>query len=510
MGKVFLSLPFCLFMQSPEIILSLIIGYFIILIAISKYTSYKASNSTFFNANKNAPWYLVAYGMVGASLSGVTFISVPGWVESSQLTYFQVVIGYLIGYFVVAFVLLPIYYKNNVTSIYEYLNIRFGPNTQKTGAFFFFISRVLGAAFRLFLVALVLYQYIFKIWGVPFEVSVILSILLIWIYTRRGGINTIIWTDTLQTTLMILSVILSISYILNELNLDLITFIESDSFKSMNKLWVIDNFNERNYFLKSIIGGAFITICMTGLDQDMMQKNLTCKDLYSAQKNMVTFSFVLVFVTFLFLILGILLYTYSYEMGINIPQFEGKESTDLIFPEIALNHNLGTAVGVTFILGLVAAAYSSADSALTSLTTSLCIDFINIDQYKPEVQKSIRINAHIGMSLLLIIVVIIFKHVLDRNVIDSLLTVASYTYGPLLGIFALGIFTNYKIDDRKVLWISLMSVFIISIPKLLFYLDWVSSENLWGYKIGYELLPLNGLITFVGLILIGRKQNQGT
>ena len=507
MEKVFLSLPFCLFMQSPEIILSLIIGYFIILIVISKYTSHKASNSTFFNANKNAPWYLVAYGMVGASLSGVTFISVPGWVESSQLTYFQVVIGYLIGYFVVAFVLLPIYYKNNVTSIYEYLNIRFGPNTQKTGAFFFFISRVLGAAFRLFLVALVLYQYVFKIWGVPFEVSVILSILLIWIYTRRGGINTIIWTDTLQTTLMILSVILSISYILNELDLNLITFIESDSFKSMNKLWVVDDFNERNYFLKSIIGGAFITICMTGLDQDMMQKNLTCKDLISAQKNMITFSFVLVFVTFLFLILGILLYTYSHEIAINIPLFEGKENTDLIFPEIALNHNLGTAVGITFILGLIAAAYSSADSALTSLTTSLCIDFINIDQYNPKTQKSIRINAHIGMSVLLIIVVIIFKHVLDRNVIDSLLTVASYTYGPLLGIFSLGIFTNYKIDDKKVLWISLLSVFIISIPKLLFYFGWVSSENLWGYKIGYELLPLNGLITFIGLILIGRKQN---
>ena len=505
MEKVFLSLPFCLFMQSPEIILSLIVGYFLILIAIAKYTSHKASNSTFFNANKNAPWYLVAYGMVGASLSGVTFISVPGWVESSQLTYFQVVIGYLIGYFVVAFVLLPIYYKNNVTSIYEYLNIRFGPNTQKTGAFFFFISRVLGAAFRLFLVALVLYQYIFKIWGVPFEVSVILSILLIWIYTRRGGINTIIWTDTLQTTLMILSVVLSISYILNELDLNFITFIESDSFKSMSELWVVDDFNKRNYFLKSIIGGAFITICMTGLDQDMMQKNLTCKDLISAQKNMITFSFVLIFVTFLFLILGVLLYTYSYEMGINIPLFEGKESTDLIFPEIALNQNLGAAVGITFILGLVAAAYSSADSALTSLTTSLCIDFINIDQYKPETQKSIRVKAHIGMSVLLIIVVIVFKHVLDRNVIDSLLTVASYTYGPLLGIFALGIFTNYEIDDRKVLWISLMSVFIISIPKLLFYLGWMSSENLWGYKIGYELLPLNGLITFIGLILIGRK-----
>jgi len=494
-------------MQSPVIILSLIVGYFLILIIISKYTSHKASNSTFFNANKNAPWYLVAYGMVGASLSGVTFISVPGWVESSQLTYFQVVIGYLIGYFIVAFVLLPVYYKNNVTSIYEYLNIRFGPNTQKTGAFFFFISRVLGASFRLFLVALVLYQYIFKTWGIPFEVSVILSILLIWIYTRRGGINTIIWTDTLQTTLMILSVILSISYILNELDLNLISFLESDSFKNMNQLFVIGDFNERNYFLKSIIGGAFITICMTGLDQDMMQKNLTCKDLISAQKNMITFSFVLVFVTFLFLILGILLYTFSYEMGISIPLFEGKQSTDLIFPEIALNHNLGAAVGITFILGLVAAAYSSADSALTSLTTSLCIDFINIDQYKPEIQNSIRVKAHLGMSVLLIIVVIIFKHVLDRNIIDSLLTVASYTYGPLLGIFALGIFTNYKIDDKKVLWISLMSVFIISIPKLLFYIGWIDSENLWGYEIGYELLPLNGLVTFIGLILFGRKQS---
>jgi Na+/proline symporter len=278
-------------MQTPEIILSLILGYFLILIIISKYTSRKASNSTFFNANKNAKWYLVAYGMVGASLSGVTFISVPGWVEESQLTYFQVVIGYLLGYFVVAFILLPIYYKNNVTSIYEYLKFRFGPNTQKTGAFFFFISRVLGAAFRLFLVALVLYQYVFKAWDLPFEISVIISVLLIWAYTRKGGINTIIWTDTIQTTLMILSVILSISYILSEMDLSLLTFIESDNFKGMNQIFVTDDFNEKNYFIKSIIGGAFITICMTGLDQDMMQKNLTCKDLISAQKKYDYFQF---------------------------------------------------------------------------------------------------------------------------------------------------------------------------------------------------------------------------
>ena len=510
MEKGFSIFAFYLFMQSPEIILMLIIGYFLLLITISKFTSNTGSNSTFFNANKKAPWYLVAFGMVGASLSGVTFISVPGWVEDSQLTYFQVVIGYLLGYFIVAFVLLPIYYKNNVTSIYEYLNIRFGPKTQKTGAFFFFISRILGASFRMFLVAMVLYQYVFKNWGIPFEVTVILSVVLIWIYTYKGGINTIIWTDTIQTTLMILSVILSINYILNELDLSFITFIESDSFKNMSHLFVTKDFNERNYFIKSIIGGAFITICMTGLDQDMMQKNLTCKDLISAQKNMIAFSFVLVFVTFLFLLLGILLYTYSYKMGISIPLFEGKKSSDLIFPEIALNHNLGPVIGVTFILGLVAAAYSSADSALTSLTTSFCIDFLDIKKYKEKKQKSIRLTVHVLMSVMLILVVIIFKHILDRNVIDSLLSIASYTYGPLLGIFSLGIFTKYKIDDGKVLWISLASVFIVSIPKLLFYLDFVKSENLWSYEIGYELLPINGLITFIGLILISRKQDQST
>ena len=492
-------------MQSPETILSIVIGYFLVLLIISKYTGEKASNTTFFNADKNAKWYLVAYGMVGASLSGITFISVPGWVESSQLTYFQVVIGYFIGYFIVAYVLLPVYYKNNVTSIYEYLNIRFGPNTQKTGAFFFFVSRVLGASFRIFLVALVLHQYVFKLWDIPFEITVIFSIILIWVYTYKGGIKTIIWTDTLQTTLMILSVVFSIYFILDELNLSLISFFDSDSFKDMNKVWVLESFTERNHFIKSIIGGAFITICMTGLDQDMMQKNLACKDLRSAQKNMIFFSFVLVFVTLLFLVLGTLLYSYAQKIGIDVPFFEGKKSTDLIFPEIALNHDLGSIVGITFMLGLVAAAYSSADSALTSLTTSFCIDFLDLNNYKAEKQKKIRVRTHIGMSILLIVVVIIYKHILDRNVIDSLLTVASYTYGPLLGLFALGIFTKYKIDDKKVFLISLISVLIISLPNLFFYFGIISSVNLMGYEFGYELLPLNGLITFLGLILIGRK-----
>tara|TARA_B100000686_G_scaffold354666_1_gene466262 strand:- start:29136 stop:30596 length:1461 start_codon:yes stop_codon:yes gene_type:complete len=486
-------------MQSPFIILSLIVSYFLILLVISGYTSIKESNEVFFNANRNAPWYIVAFGMVGASLSGVTFISVPGWVESSQMTYFQVVLGYMIGYFIVAFILLPVYYNNNVTSIYEYLNIRFGPNTQKTGAFFFFVSRIIGAAFRLFLVALVLYQYVFKSWGIPFEISVIVSIFLIWIYTYKGGINTIVWTDTIQTFLMILSVILSIIYILSELDLNFFTFLKSDSYIEMSTIWVTNDIMARNYFLKSLIGGAFITICMTGLDQDMMQKNLTCKNLFSAQKNMIVFSLVLVSVTFLFLFLGVLLNEYSIKMDIGIPIFEGKKNTDLLFPEIALKHNLGQVVGITFIIGLVAAAYSSADSALTSLTTSFCVDFININKHPISDQKSIRRKTHILMSLILILVVILFKHILDKNVIDGLLTVASYTYGPLLGIFALGIFTNYKVDDKKVFLVSLIALFII------FIIGNLNPENLWGYQIGYELLPLNGLITFIGLILISRK-----
>ena len=434
-------------MQSSIIILVIIL-YFFGLFVISSLTTGNNDNTTFFSANKESPWYLVAFGMVGASLSGITFISVPGDVGSTQFTYFQVVLGYLFGYFVVALLLLPIYYKLNLTSIYEYLKVRFGTVSHKTGAFFFFVSRITGASFRLYLVAIVLQQFVFNELNIPFEITVVISVSLIWVYTRKGGINTIIWTDTLQTTLMILSVILSISYILTELDLSLLTFIESDSFKNMSQLFVTDDFNESNYFIKSIIGGAFITICMTGLDQDMMQKNLACKSLKDAQKNMISFSFVLVFITFLFLILGVLLYTYSYEMGINIPLFEGKKSTDLLFPEIALNHNLGAAVGITFILGLVAAAYSSADSALTSLTTSFCVDFLAIEKQDPENQKSLRKKTHIGMSLLLILVVIAFKHILNTNVIDSLLTVAGYTYGPLLGLFAFSIFTKYTIKDR--------------------------------------------------------------
>ena len=437
--------------------------------------------------------------MIGASLSGVTFISVPGWVEASQFSYFQVVLGYMVGYVVVAFVLIPVYYKLNLTSIYEYLLQRFGIVSHKTGAFFFFVSRVLGAAFRLYLVAIVLQQFVFNEWNVPFEITVIISILLIWIYTFRGGIKTIVWTDTLQTLFMITAVVLSIYFITDSLGWSFSEFLASDELKSYSKIFNTNSVLDKNYFLKSFFGGMFVTICMTGLDQDMMQKNLTCKSLKDAQKNMLSFSVVLTFVTFLFMLLGALLFIYAKKNNIVIPLLDGKPKTDLLFPEIALNSGLGITLGITFILGLIAAAYSSADSALTSLTTSFCVDILDLKDKSKDEQKSIRKKTHIGMSVLLVVVIIAFKYILNSNVIDSLLTVAGYTYGPLLGLFSFGIFTNFKIKDRYVWMVALASVTIV------FLIGKIPSESFGGYVIGYELLPLNGLLTFLGLILIRRK-----
>ncbi|MDA9335958.1 sodium:solute symporter, partial [Flavobacteriaceae bacterium] len=428
-----------------------------------------------------------------------TFISVPGWVEASQFSYFQVVLGYMVGYVVVAFVLIPVYYKLNLTSIYEYLLQRFGIVSHKTGAFFFFVSRVLGAAFRLYLVAIVLQQFVFNEWNVPFEITVIISILLIWIYTFRGGIKTIVWTDTLQTLFMITAVVLSIYFITDSLGWSFSEFLASDELKSYSKIFNTNSVLDKNYFLKSFFGGMFVTICMTGLDQDMMQKNLTCKSLKDAQKNMLSFSVVLTFVTFLFMLLGALLFIYAKKNNIVIPLLDGKPKTDLLFPEIALNSGLGITLGITFILGLIAAAYSSADSALTSLTTSFCVDILDLKDKSKDEQKSIRKKTHIGMSVLLVVVIIAFKYILNSNVIDSLLTVAGYTYGPLLGLFSFGIFTNFKIKDRYVWMVALASVTIV------FLIGKIPSESFGGYVIGYELLPLNGLLTFLGLILIRRK-----
>ena len=486
--------------MTPTHILFLIGGYFLLLLLISYFTGRNDSNVDFFKAGKSSPWYLVAFGMVGASLSGVTFISVPGWVADSEFSYMQVVFGYFLGYMVTAYLLLPIYYKQNVTSIYEYLDKRFGFVSYKVGAVSFFISRVLGAAFRLFLVAIVLQQFVFDAWNVPFELTVTLSILLIWIYTFKGGIKTIVWTDTLQTLFMLVSVGLSIYFILGKLDWSFTEFLSSTELKQYNQIVFADDFFEKRHLLKSFLGGMFVTICMTGLDQDMMQKNLTCKTLKDAQKNMVSFSVVLVVVTFVFMLLGALLYIYAEKYQIAMPMMDGKPKSDLLFPEIALNSGLGMTVAITFMLGLIAAAYSSADSALTSLTTSFCVDFLGIEKKPENSQKKIRKLTHIGMSILLIIVVITFKYVLNSNVIDGLLTVAGYTYGPLLGLFSFGIFTKHRLKDKYVWIVALVVVAIIVM------LGEIPSENLGGYEFGYELLPLNGLLTFIGLWLIRDKK----
>ena len=487
--------------MSSVLILTIILLYFLGLFTISQLTKGNDDNSTFFSANKQSPWYLVAFGMVGASLSGITFISVPGDVGKFEFSYFQVVLGYLVGYFVVAYMLLPIYYKKNLTSIYEYLRDRFGPVSHKTGAFFFFISRIIGASFRLFLVAIVLQKFVFDSFQIPFEFTVIFSILLIWIYTHRGGIKTIVWTDTLQTTFMILSVILTIYFINQSLNWSFIEFIDSDNFKKFDDIIVVESFLQRNHFIKSFIGGIFITVCMTGLDQDMMQKNLTCRSLKEAQKNMVVFSIVLVFITFLFLVLGALLFIYAEKNNIPIPELNGLVNPDLLFPEIALNSGLGTIVGITFLLGLIAAAYSSADSALTSLTTSFCVDFLNLESKELKEQKRIRKTTHVLMSFVLVVVILIFEKYLTTNVIDGLLTVAGYTYGPLLGLFAFGIFTKRSVEDKYVWIVATLSVILVII------ISKIPPSYIGNYIIGYELLPINGAITFLGLKLISRKQN---
>ncbi len=480
-------------------LLLIILAYFIILIVISFITGKDDSNTAFFKANKKSPWYVVAFGMIGASLSGVTFISVPGWVQSTQFSYMQIVFGYFLGYIVIAFILIPLYYRLNITSIYEYLKQRFGKTSHKTGAFFFFISRMLIASFRLFLVTSVLQYFIFDAWDIPFEITVIFSVLLIWIYTFRSGIKTIVWTDILQTFLMLFAVIATIYVILYKLDFSFSEILQSDSYKQYNKVLFTEDFYDKKYFFKSVLGGMFITIAMTGLDQDNMQKNLTCKNTKEAKWNVISLGFILILVNLIFLFLGALLFIYAEKFNISIPVIDGNVKTDLLYPEIALNGNLGIPLAIIFILGLIAAAYSSADSALTSLTTSFSIDFLNIEKRKEDQQKKLRKKVHIGISILLILVIISFRHILKENVIDSLLQVSTFTYGPLLGLFSFGIFTKFKIKDKWVWLIAILSVIF----------TYILNKNAvhWfnGFVFGYEILILNGIFTFIGLYLIKKK-----
>ena len=482
-------------MQPIHIIL-LIAVYFGVLILISYLTGKDDSNEAFFKANKSAPWYLVAFGMIGASLSGVTFISVPGAVEAKQFGYLQVVFGYFFGYLIIAYVLLPIYYKLNLTSIYTYLRDRFGNTSYKTGSIAFLISRVVGAAFRLFLVAKVLQLLIFDSLGVPFSVTVIITVALIWLYTFRGGIKTIIYTDILQTFFMLVAVIVTITFLANALDLNSFSEVYINVKESaMSKVFFLDSINDSQYFIKSFLAGMFIAITMTGLDQDMMQKNLTCKNLKESQKNMVSFSVVLIFVNILFLALGLLLTQYATQNGITATK-------DDLFPTIAMLPEIGIMTSAFFLLGLIAAAYSSADSALTSLTTSFCIDIIELDKKPKEQQKKVRKKVHVLMSLVLILVIILFNSFFTNvSVIWELFKAAGYTYGPLLGLFAFGILTKSQVKDKYV-WIIAVIAPIIS-----FIINQYSADLLNGYQIGFEILIINGLLTFLGLVLIRRQQH---
>jgi SSS family solute:Na+ symporter len=474
--------------MQPLYILLLIVAYFSVLVFISYITGKSANNQTFFKANNSSPWYLVAFGMIGASLSGVTFISVPGWIEGQQMSYMQMVFGYTIGYAVIGLVLLPLYYKLNLTSIYTYLQDRFGKLSYKTGAIFFLISRTVGAAFRLFLVAKVLQLILFDEYGIPFWVTVTITILLIWLYTFKGGIKTIVWTDTLQTLFMLIAVGVCIVMIKDALQIEsLFSYISENK---LSKIFFFEDVKAGNYFWKQFFSGAFIAIVMTGLDQDMMQKNLTCRNLKDAQKNMFWFTIVLVIVNFFFLALGVLLTDYATVNEINAHK-------DNLFPTIAMSGDLGLATSLFFLLGLIAAAYSSADSALTSLTTSFSIDILEIDKKENEQEKEqIRKKIHVLFSVILIATILVFKYfIANDSVIAKIFQFAGYTYGPLLGLYAFGLFTKLNVKDKLVPYICVIA------PILTYFISDYSKTNL-GFDFGFFVLILNGFLTFIGLLSI--------
>jgi SSS family transporter len=487
-------------MLAPGLIIVFIVAYFSLLILISYFTSKKAGNDDFFLAGKQSPWYIVAFGMVGASLSGVTFISIPGVVAGNSFSYMQMVLGYLPGYLIIATVLMPLYYRLNLTSIYSYLEQRFGNASYKTGASFFLLSRTLGSALRLYLVANVLQLTVFNHLGIPFAATVVITILFIWLYTFKGGIKTIIWTDTLQTLFMLTAVGISIYIISAELGLGLSGVVNTISESEYSKIFFFDDINDKKYFWKQFLSGAFIAIVMTGLDQDMMQKNLACKNIKEAQKNMFSFSIVLVFVNLFFLSLGALLYIYSNQKGIAIPA-----RADDLYPFLATQGHLSMVAGVFFIIGLIAAAYSSADSAMTALTTSFCVDFLDIQKrsdWTDRIKTIVRKRVHVIISVVMMIVIFGFKIFDNGSVITAVFTVAGYTYGPLLGMFAFGLFTKIPVKDRYVPYVAILS------PIVCFFLSENSQSLLAGYTFGFELLIVNGLFTFVGLIFIRKKKEQ--
>lgn len=479
--------------MSTTFLLSFVLGYFILLLLVAWYTSRNSNNDSFFIGNRNSNWMLVSFGMIGTSLSGVTFVSVPGTVGFNGFGYFQVVIGYFIGYFFVAFILLPLYYRLQLTSIYDYLLRRFNNTAYKTGSFFFIVSRTLGATARLYLVINVLQLFILDNMGIPFWVTTFIILLMILLYTFEGGVKTIVFTDTLQTSFMLLGLIVCTLYIMHSLDLSFIGSMQKLHTEGFTKMFDT-NVNSAGFFVKQIIGGMFITIGMTGLDQEMMQKNISVKNLKDSQKNMITFSTIMVIVNFLFLFLGGLLYVYEQSYNINI-------KGDDLFPTVALNY-MPTAISVIFIIGLISALFPSADGALTALTSSFCIDILGIKRNElldERKRKRIRMMVHLCFALLFFMCVMVFKWVDDKSIITVILIIAGYTYGPLLALFSFGIFTNRNFNSgTSVLWVCLFA------PVLSYLLSNKVPDWFYGYQIGIELLLINALITFAGLWLVSK------
>jgi Na+/proline symporter len=496
--------------MSAGTILVIIIIYFGVLILISNLVSKKSSdNDTFFKANKNSKWYLVAFGMIGTALSGVTFISVPGNVGSpeSQFSYFQFVLGNAIGFLIIAKVLLPLYYRMNLTSIYGYIEQRLGIVSYKTAASIFLISRTIGSAFRLYLVVIVLQRYVFDFFDVPFAATVLISLGLIFAYTYRGGLKTIIITDTLQTFFLVSSVFLTIIFICQSLDLSAIEAFEAVKNSNYSKIFFYEDYLKGNFVFKQILGGIFVTIAMVGLDQDLMQKNLSCKNIGEAQKNMFTFTGIFVVINIFFLSVGALLYLFATKNNIEIPMVNGVARTDYLFPEIAFNH-LAIFPAIIFLLGLTAATFATTDSALTALTTSFCVDFLNMDKTEnasnPKNVKK-RHLVHLGFSLLMFLVIIVFNSLNDQSVVTMIFKVASYTYGPLLGLYAFGLFMKSKtVHDKFVPFICIIS------PLVCFFLAKNSAVLFGNYVIDNELIIINGLITFIGLLLISKPATSQT
>lgn len=465
-------------------------------------TSRQAGNDAFFRAGRKSPWFVVAYGMIGASLSGVTFMSVPGGVYGGQFTYMPLVFGYVIGYAVIAWLLLPLYYRLNVTSIYSYLEQRFGRHSERTGALFFILSRLMGSALRLYLVVFVLYEFVFRAWGIPFWVPALVFVSIILIYTFRGGLKTVVWTDTLQTTFLLLAALITVVAILQRLDLSWGGLLQKADDAGLTTMFDTD-VTHKKYYWKQIVSGAFITITMTGLDQDMMQKNLTCKTLRDAQKNVLSASLLFIIVNILFLSLGAALLIYAQETGFSLPVDEaGRIVSDKIFPSIAFS--LSPVTAVVFVLGMVAAGYSSADGTLTALTTTTCYDFLGFERrsLSGKQQLILRRWVHVGYSVLFLLVIVAFRPFHTQSLIDTLFDVAGFTYGPLLGLFCFGMFTRLEVNDRWVPVVAVMS------PVISYLLKLYSPVWFGGYQIGFEILLINGLLTFAGLWLVRVRSSK--